>query len=60
MNGQLSYKGNYTNNKKTGYWEKYFPNGKPWYNGNYLNNKQNGYWEEYYSNTNIQSKDFYI
>jgi antitoxin component YwqK of YwqJK toxin-antitoxin module len=36
------------NNKKTGYWEEYYNNGKIYSKGYYLNGERHGYWEKYW------------
>ena len=48
------------NNKKHGYWEEYWENGKLWDKGNYLNGKRHGYWEQYYPNGKLWYKGNYL
>jgi len=47
------------NNKKEGYWEEYFHDGKIYSKGHYVNGKQHGYWEQYYVNGKLESKGNY-
>ena len=47
-NGQLHYKGNYTNGKIDGLWEGYYPNGQLHYKNNYINGERYGLWFDNY------------
>jgi len=37
-------------NKRMGYWEIYWPNGKLYSKGEYINDKETGPWEYYHDN----------
>ena len=61
INPEIKFVGTFDeNNRRTGYWKKYYPNGDIWYNGNYLNGKPEGYWEGYWSNGNLMYKGNYL
>ena len=58
---KFKFKGEFDdNNKRTGYWEYYFDNGKVKRKGNYLNGKKDGNWEHYYENGNISFTTNYL
>jgi hypothetical protein len=59
-NGQLSYKANFVNGEKHGYWEDYYTNGQLNYKGNYVNGYKHGYWESYCTNGKLKNKTYYI
>jgi antitoxin component YwqK of YwqJK toxin-antitoxin module len=54
----LDWKGNYVNDRRNGYWEFYWKNGKLQWVGNYNNAEQVGCWNWYDSNDNLTEKVF--
>lgn len=42
--GNLRWRGNYKNNKRTGYWESYYDNGKLYWKGYYVASNQIDHW----------------
>src|SRR6476620_826525 len=55
----IATEGNYTNGKKEGRFNIYFPNGQLAQSGNYINDKKSGIWEYFYENgTRRQILDF--
>lgn len=55
-NGQLVEEGEYVNNRKTGVWTKYFPNGNKKHELTFANNIANGYAKIYYRNGQLQEE----
>lgn len=53
---QLVEEGEYLNNKKTGVWTKYFPNGNKKHELTFANNITNGYAKIYYRNGQLQEE----
>lgn len=54
--GQLVEEGEYLDNKKTGVWTKYYPNGNKKHELTFANNVANGYAKIYYRNGQIQEE----
>ncbi|MDP6908179.1 MAG: hypothetical protein QF371_01675, partial [Flavobacteriales bacterium] len=54
--GQLVEEGDYLNNKKTGIWTKYFPNGYKKHELTFANNIANGYAKMYYRSGHLQEE----
>ena len=55
-NGQLVEEGEYVNNRKTGVWTKYYPNGNKKHELTFANNIANGYAKIYYRNGQLQEE----
>lgn len=53
---QLVEEGEYLNNKKTGVWTKYYPNGNKKHELTFANNVANGYAKIYYRNGQLQEE----
>ncbi|MFH1319275.1 MAG: toxin-antitoxin system YwqK family antitoxin [Bacteroidota bacterium] len=53
---QIVEEGNYTDNRKTGIWKKYFPNGKLQNEVTYINSRPNGHAKIYYQNGNLKEE----
>ena len=59
-NGQLSWIGNYKNNKLEGPWESFYANGRQLRSRkNYINGKLHGLWELYHKNGQLHLKTNY-
>jgi antitoxin component YwqK of YwqJK toxin-antitoxin module len=58
-NGELWYKGSYTNGIMDGYWEFYYSDGGLMNKGNFRKGKKVGYWE-YITSINIDFKEYYL
>ena len=56
----ITYKGNYINIKRHGYWECYWDNGDIMYKGNYINGNKEGYWKYFRRNETLYRKSFYL
>lgn len=54
--GQLVEEGEYLDNKKTGVWTKYYPNGNKKHELTFANNVANGYAKIYYRNGQMQEE----
>ena len=54
--GQLVEEGEYLNNRKTGVWTKYYPNGNKKHELTFANNIANGYAKIYYRNGQLQEE----
>lgn len=54
--GQLVEEGEYLNNRKTGVWTKYFPNGNKKHELTFANNIANGYAKIYYRSGQLQEE----
>lgn len=54
--GQLVEEGEYLDNKKTGVWTKYYPNGNKKHELTFANNVANGYAKIYYRNGQVQEE----
>jgi len=54
--GQLVEEGEYVNNRKTGVWTKYYPNGNKKHELTFANNIANGYAKIYYRNGQLQEE----
>jgi antitoxin component YwqK of YwqJK toxin-antitoxin module len=55
-NGQLVEEGEYVDNRKTGVWTKYYPNGNKKHELTFANNIANGYAKIYYRNGQLQEE----
>ena len=55
-NGQLVEEGEYVNNRKTGVWTKYYPNGNKKHELTFANNIANGYAKIYYRTGQLQEE----
>ena len=59
-NGNLWYKGNFSNDKSVGYCEEYYLNGSLYCKGEFNYDEYLGYWEWYYIDGNLVIKEFYL
>ena len=60
INTNIKFVGSFDeNNRRTGYWEEYWDNGKLCSKGKYLNGLRYGYWGEYWYNGNVSLKGYY-
>jgi antitoxin component YwqK of YwqJK toxin-antitoxin module len=60
VSGQLSFRGNYINGKRDGFWELFQLNGQLWEKGNYTNEKRSGLWIENNMLINSKKIKFYL
>ena len=55
-NGQMAWKGTFTNGNKNGLWIEWYDNGNKQFEMSYLNGTLDGLWTEWYYNGNVRSK----
>src|SRR5690606_28985873 len=59
FDGKLIVEGQYFNNQKQGFWEKYYPSGQVCGRGQYQAGQKTGMWQHFYENSTISANYFF-